>query len=74
MARPKQTEGEYLVGRSFNPDKNGDVDELKGMTATIIDYVQEVCGDVRTMDIAIRKYEEACMWAVKSVTKPDRNV
>ena len=66
------TEGEYLVGKTFNPGGKQEVDHVKQMTADLIDYAQETCVDTRCMDLAVQAYEEACMWAVKGITKPVR--
>lgn len=73
----KQTEGEYLVGKGFNPSKNTVVDEIKAKTADLIDTMNEwkhgVTGlGAREAAIAITEYESAAMWAVKAVTKGPR--
>ena len=71
------TKGEYRVGISFNPGGNPQVDGIKQITASLINELDEfmemhtenpeVC---RCAAIAQTKYEEAAMWAVKAVTKP----
>ena len=66
------TEGEYLVGISFNPGGSEDVNTLKRMAADFIDYVREHGKDGRCTSLAVTKIESAAMWAVKSVTKPPR--
>lgn len=66
------TEGEYRVGISFNPGGNEDVDTIKSLSAELIDMVSALGNDDRTMALAQKAYEEAAMWAVKSITKPDR--
>lgn len=66
------TEGEWLVGKSFNPGGHKEVDRVKELGAQLIDYVQEVSVDVRCMDLAVKALEDGCMWAVKGVTKPGR--
>lgn len=71
---PKQTEGMYRVGSSFNPGNNPQVDQIKAATATLIDYVLEHGKDQRCTAIACTEIESAAMWAVKSVTKPEREV
>ena len=63
------TEGDYRVGRSFNPSKNIAVDHLKTEVAALIDYIQEFGKDARCTALAQTELESACMWAVKSVTK-----
>ncbi len=68
------TEGEYRVGISFNPGKMPDVDYIKEAAADLIDYVMANGNDDRCTAIACTEIESAAMWAVKSVTKPDRNV
>lgn len=68
------TEGEYRVGISFNPEGHGDVNVIKALSAQLIDYVLEHANDPRTAAIAATGFEDAAMWAVESVTKPDRPV
>lgn len=65
--------GEYLVGASFNPSDNAGVDVIKQSTALLIDFLMDSKGiRARERDIAIERYEEAAMWAVKAITKPIR--
>jgi len=63
------TNGEYLVGVSFNPSANPSVDEVKKLTAALIDLVEKVGRDGRTTALAVTNFEQAAMWAVKSITK-----
>ena len=64
--------GEIRVRTRFNPSQNGVVYEIKQKTAELINlinsqkYVSEE--QERLKSIAITKYEEASMWAVKSAT------
>jgi len=73
----KQTEGEYRVGVSFKPSNSSAVYEVKKMTAELIDYMltlsphRDLAG-AREAAIAATAYEDACMWAVKAVTKQPR--
>jgi hypothetical protein len=70
------TKGEHRVGISFNPSGISEVDRVKQITASLIDEMEGVIrmGDnpeaARCAAIAQTKYEEACMWAVKAITKP----
>lgn len=68
------TEGEYRVGVPFNPSGNPKVDEIKRLTAQLLDllYNHHPLG-LKEVDIAMERYEEAAMWAVKAVTKPPRD-
>ena len=66
------TEGEYRVGIAFNPGGNEIVDVIKRKTAELIDMVEEAGNDGRCTSLAQTAFEDAAMWAVKSVTKPDR--
>lgn len=66
------TEGEYRVGVSFNPGGNPEVDIIKSMAASLIDFILEADGDKRCAAIACTEIESAAMWGVKSVTKPLR--
>ncbi|MET4696959.1 hypothetical protein V5J34_004925 [Endozoicomonas sp. NE35] len=70
-SRP-ETEGEYRVGVSFNPGGNADVDLIKRLAASLIDAVGAAGKDHRCTAIAQTAIEEGAMWAVKSVTKPER--
>lgn len=70
-----QTRGEYLVGKSFNPSGNETVDEIKRLSAELIDICNDHMEDrnapgAREAALAITNYEQAAMWAVKAVTKP----
>ncbi len=67
-----QTEGQHRVGVSFNPGKSPDVDHIKAEAASLIDFVLEYGKDERCTSIAVEQIESAAMWAVKSVTKPER--
>ena len=73
----EQTKGEYRVGVSFNPSGNELVDYTKAITAGLIDGLQPVAdtpGEAgRCAAIAQTKYEEAAMWAVKAITKPEES-
>ena len=72
------TKGEYRVGIRFNPDGHSQVDGIKQITAGLIDEMEQLKMDnvldhqesSRCAAIAQTKYEEACMWAVKAITKP----
>jgi hypothetical protein len=74
------TQGQYLVGLDFNPGGLESVNDFKRGTAEIMDRLHEFMmlqmdeggNDAagRCAAVALSKYEEACMWAVKAVTKP----
>ena len=76
------TRGEYLVGVSFNPGKNPQVDELKRKAADFIDAIERVHieggfkskaqeNEVgRCKALAITHAETAAMFCVKAATKP----
>ena len=66
------TEGDYRVGISFNPGGHKQVDHIKESTAELIDYIAEHGKDPRCTALAQTAFEEAAMWAVKSVTKPPK--
>lgn len=68
---PTGSTGEQRVEVSFNPSGNPAVDYIKRGTADIIDDVMSSGGGGRASVIACTKYEEACMWAVKSITNPN---
>jgi hypothetical protein len=66
------TEGEYLVGVSFNPGGLESVNEIKQKAADLIDCIDTHGIDPRTRALAITNIEQGAMWAVKSATKPER--
>jgi hypothetical protein len=51
----------------FNPTNNADVAAIKEMTDQLIDYVKRVGKDERRVALAVTNYEQAAMWAVKSL-------
>jgi hypothetical protein len=75
------TKGQYLVGVSFNPSNNLDVDTIKAKAADLIDYVERLrfqetfqndrqSGEIgRCKSLAITNFEQGAMWAVKAATK-----
>ena len=68
--------GSERVGVTYNPSGSSKVDEVKAVTATLIDSMQPLVdlggGAGRCAAIAQTKYEEAGMWAVKAITKPKK--
>ena len=52
---------------SFNPTNNEDVAAIKAMTDQLIDYVKRTGKDPRRVSLAVTNYEQAAMWAVKSL-------
>lgn len=59
------------VRADFNPSSLSAVASLKTLCAAAIDQARlagEQSGDHRSAAIAITKFEEACMWAVKAAT------
>ena len=66
------TEGEHLVGISFNPGGHEQVNHIKRTVADLIDYVRRNGKDGRCTSICITNLEDAAMWGVKSVTKEPR--
>lgn len=72
------TKGETLVRKSFNPNGNPNVEEVKANVAALIDWVESrKTADPRLAALAITAFEEGAMWAVKLVTteasEPPRN-
>lgn len=61
--------GEIRVRTEFNVDNSSFVDEIKQLTASLINMVEGLKDrDPRLVAIAQTAYEEACMWAVKAAT------
>jgi len=71
--------GEFRVGSGFNPSGKALVDQIKRMSADLIDLIDEVsitpeggklAGErQRLKSLAQTAIEEGAMWAVKAVTK-----
>ena len=51
----------------FNPSGDRRVDEIKATTETLIQYILKELPNNRERAIALTNYEQACMWAVKSM-------
>lgn len=71
------TEGEYRVGKAFNPSANPNVDAIKAKAADLIDMLAPIAADrdhpgARCASVAMTEIESAAMWAVKAVTKQAR--
>lgn len=71
-----QSLGEQRVRASFNPSKDGKVDEIKRLTADLIDLCHQEADRSsaqgheigRLWSLAMTHYEDAAMWAVKAAT------
>jgi hypothetical protein len=69
IEQTKQTYGERLVRSDFNPSGEDAVNNIKEMTAIIIDKIKErEALEPRLAALAITTYENAAMWAVKLLT------
>ena len=73
------TKGEYRVGITFNPGGHEEVNRIKAQAANLIDLIDEIDGTVnsevdRLKVLAMTHVEDAAMWAVKAVTKPEWTV
>lgn len=71
------TEGEYRVGKAFNPSSSATVDTIKARAADLIDMLAPIAADrdhpgARCASVAMTEIESAAMWAVKAVTKQPR--
>ena len=51
---------------SFNPSGKSEVDAIKGMTESLMQYLRDNIPDNRARSIALTNYEQAAMWAVKA--------
>lgn len=72
MDKEKLSEGQYRVGVNFNPSNNTKVYEIKELASELIDLIHCYGKDDRCTALAMTAFEEGAMWAVKSVTKPER--
>jgi len=68
------TLGEARVRVTFNPSGDSEVEEIKLLTAALIDRCADRRGngmaseEARLWSLAMTAYEEAAMWAVKALT------
>ena len=73
----KQTYGQKMVGKSFNPAGDSDVDIAKQYYANIIDQANRLrensnsAEQKRLASIAITEAQGAQMWLVKAITWKD---
>ena len=51
----------------FNPSNDQRVAKVKAMTEEVFAYLRSNMPDNRCRSLAITNYEQACMWAVKSL-------
>ena len=81
MQEASLTKGEYRVGITFNPSNDPVVDEIKSISAKLIDLIEEIPSDResevgnergRLKALAQTDVENAAMWAVKAATKQPR--
>ena len=68
----KETEGEWRVGIKFNPAGDDNVSLIKQRAAELIDLIAKHGNNSRCTALAQTAFEEGAMWAVKSITKPDK--
>jgi len=80
------TKGEYRVGINFNPSQDDTVGQIKRRAADFIDLLENHIREfddsldghecaaecIRLRSLAQTHIEDAAMWAVKAVTKPNR--
>ena len=61
--------GEARVRVNFNVSNSSEVDEIKRLTAELINRCEQLKEkDPRLASLAQTEYESACMWAVKAAT------
>lgn len=71
------TYGEKMVGKSFNPSENKDVDNIKTIYASVIDKMNDLRSNTESQEqkrqcsIAITEAQTAQMWAVKALFAKD---
>lgn len=53
--------------RDFNPGQNHNADRIKQLTDELIEFVKWAGKDQRRVSLAVTNYEQAAMWAVKSL-------
>lgn len=71
------TYGEKMVGKSFNPSENKDIDNIKTIYASVIDKMNDLRSNTESQEqkrqcsIAITEAQTAQMWAVKALFAKD---
>jgi len=80
----KLTYGQKLVGLTFNPGNNPDVDKIKKLSAELIDIMDDLRKSQNTLhdgkgsegqrlcSVTITELQTAQMWAVKAITWNDK--
>jgi hypothetical protein len=69
MSKEQPTKGEQMVRISFNPAGDHLTEQIKQMTAELIDMCEaNKDKDPRLAALAVTTYENAAMWAVKLAT------
>lgn len=77
------TKGERRVGLDFNPSGMGEINQIKGVVANLIDNLEALPAVLvdpevgRLVSLAQTKFEEGCMFAVKAIvqaTDPARSL
>jgi hypothetical protein len=63
----EMAEKESPTLREFNPTSNPVVDEIKARTDEVMAYIRDNVPEGRRRSLALTNYEQAAMWAVKSV-------
>ena len=66
------SKGKYRVGVNFNPGGHEQVTHIKQVVADLIDYIDEHGANNRCTSLCQTALEDAAMWGVKSVTKPEK--
>ena len=75
--KPKMSYGEEIMGVSFNPSNNPEVDRIKSLCAELANLLNNersktTSGEVKRMcSVAITELQTAQMWAVKAITWVD---
>lgn len=75
-----QTIGQYRVGLTFNPSNDPTVEAFKRQTAALIDECLTLSEQSSNPEVkrlyaqAASAYEDAAVYAVKGVTKPERQL
>ena len=55
------------TNRDFNPSGSEVVSEIKRLTDELMTYIEQTAPANRQRSIALTNYEQAAMWAVKSL-------
>lgn len=62
---------ELLMSAIYKNDKQAKISDTRNAFADTTRFILENLKDSREKNLALNKLEEACMWAIKSITREE---